>query len=246
MAQSVLAQESAPPEVADSSEPEEVPETQPDSPLVVYKAKIEKFKVLRRSDSEERLQATMESIIATTSQTVVDSAKRPRTRAALAQRKQHPAVRTSLASIENHSPEMLLRSAENSAIKPLRKRSTRLSSPCSGTKQYAGIMKVQPSPSPLKVSRVGLGAKSANTAYVMKKVLEEGGKIEDKGKVTLKDSTTALKATTKKKTVTTTTTTMKETKLTTRKANSSLKRAAGVATGSSSARAGLAGIGRMR
>ncbi|KAF8425875.1 hypothetical protein EV426DRAFT_572900 [Tirmania nivea] len=252
---SVLAHETVPPEVTESSSsdvPEEIQVDEPaeaESPLVVYKPKIEKFKVLRRSDSEERLTASMESIIAAAQKTVVDSAKRPRTRAALA-KKQHPAVRTSLDSIENHSPDVMLRSAENSAIKPARARATRQSSPFSGTKTFAGVSKAQPSPSPLKVGRVGLGAKSANTAYVMKKVLEEGGKVLEKGKMVLKDDAAAAstKVVTKKKSVvaTTTTTTTKETKITTRRANSSLKRAAGVTAGVNSARAGLAGIGRMR
>ena len=210
----------------------------------MYKPKIEKFRVLRRSDSEERLTASMESIIAAAQKTVVDSAKRPRTRAAFA-KKQHPAVRTSLDSIENHSPDVMLRSAENSAIKPAR--ATRQSSPFSRTKHFAGVSKVQPSPSPLKVSRVGLGAKSANTVYVMKKVLEEGGKVSEKGKMVLKD--TAIAGPTKvvtKKSVAATTTTAKEAKVTVRRANSSLKRAAGVTAGVSSAKVGLAGIGRMR
>lgn len=211
----------------------------------MYKPKIEKFKVLRRSDSEERLTASMESIIAAAQNTVVDSAKRPRTRAALA-KKQHPAIRTSLDSISNLSPDVMLRSAENSAVKPARTRATRQSSPFSGTKHFAGVSKAQPSPSPLKVSRVGLGAKSANTAYVMKKVLEEGGKVSEKGKTVMKDSTTVAptKVLTKKKSGAVTTT--KETMATVRRANSSLKRAAGVTSGVSSARAGLAGIGRMR
>ncbi|KAF8439521.1 hypothetical protein BGX38DRAFT_1144725 [Terfezia claveryi] len=249
---SFLAHETARPEAAESSSPNVPEETEvdkpaePESPLVVYKPKIEKFKVLRHSDSEERLTASMESIIAAAQKTVVDSAKRPRTRAALA-KKQHPAVRTSLDSIENYSPDIMLRSAENSVTKPARTRATRQSSPFSGTKHFAGVSKVQPSPSPLKVSRVGLGAKSANTAYVMKKVFE-GGKLSEKGKMVLKDTTAAAptKAVTRKKSVTTTTTTTKETKVTARKANSSLKRAAGVTAGVSSARVGLAGIGRMR
>lgn len=250
---SVLAHETTHPEATESSSdvPEETQVDEPaepePSPLVVYKPKIEKFKVLRRSDSEERLTASMESIIAATQKTVVDSAKRPRTRAALA-KKQHPAVRTSLDSIENHSPDVMLRSAENSVTKPARTRATRQSSPFSGTKHFAGVSKVQPSPSPLKVGRVGLGAKSTNTAYVMKKVLEEGGKLSEKGKLVLKDTATAAstKVVTKKKSLAITTTTTKETRVTARRANSSLKRAAGVTAGVSSARVGLAGIGRMR
>lgn len=250
---SFLAHETAHPEAAESSSPNVPGETEvgeqaePESPLVVYKPKIERFKVLRHSDSEERLTASMESIIAAAQKTVVDSAKRPRTRAALA-KKQHPAVRTSLDSIDNNSPDVMLRSAENSVIKPARTRATRQSSPFSGTKIFAGVSKVQPSPSPIKVSRVGLGAKSANTAYVMKKVFEEGGKLSEKGKIVLKDTTAAVptKAVPKKKSVATTTSTTKETKVTARKANSSLKRAAGVTAGVSSARVGLAGIGRMR
>ncbi|KAF8473426.1 hypothetical protein BDZ91DRAFT_401582 [Kalaharituber pfeilii] len=216
--------------------------------LVVTHTKPEKFTVLRRSDSEERMDADIKATIASAStQPQGDPVKRPRTRRALAAKKQHPAVRISLDSIENLSPDGM-RSAECSPIKL--RRTSRGSSSGSALKEYAGITKVQASPSPLKVSRVGLGVKSANTAMVMKKVLEEAAIVGEKGKVIL-GSSNLSKPLAKKKAVTTAasatakTVTAREVKVTIPKAKSSLKRAAGV-VGSTSARAGLAGIARVR
>ena len=204
------------------------------------RTKPERVTVLRRSDSQERSQANVESIVASSSLAVViDCTKRPRTRGALALKKQHPAVRNSLDSIENHSPDGY-RSAETTPIK-LFHRATREASPLSAAKHYAGITKAQVPQSPLKINRIGLGAKSANT--VMKLFQEEGVQIGEKGKMVLERNTT--KTVTRKMTTATKLTATKETKVAAHKAKSSLKRAAGV-VGSNSARAGLAGIGRVR
>lgn len=101
------------------------------------------------------------------------------------------------------------------------------------------------------MGRVGLGIKSANTAFVIKKVLGEAN-TNGKGKAALgAKPNTAVKLTSgnekpvMKKKVITSTTGVNASKATVGKGKSSLKRAAGV-VGSTNARVGLAGIGRMR
>ncbi|KAI5810293.1 hypothetical protein DFH27DRAFT_598117 [Peziza echinospora] len=231
---------------------------------------IERFQVLRRSDSEERLRSTLEAIVLKAPTTAAAAAGRPRTRAALAtKRMSHPATRTSTGSMYSlDGGSIILHSAEASPAM--------LGVP-SPKKHYAGVSKLQASPSPLKGmmgmgggvgvggnARVGLGAKSVNTALVVKRVLGEAkngnGNGNGSGKISvLKEKAGGAGAMLEKAEKPVGGTKKRGALMAkegpaaggnamgTKAKSSSLKRAAGgMGGGMGTARAGLAGIGRMR
>ena len=197
------------------------------------KAQIEKIKVLT---SVERI-----------SQIIVKAAavvpiSRPRTRAVMAARNQHPAVRTSISSTDQFSPSRP-DGTVSAEVSPLVRKNA--SSPLT---KPAGVTKAPASTPPATRARgFGLQAKSGNTKMVIQKVLDEGHEGKKEKKVTVQKkaaakSTNEPKAKPASKQPKKKAAPKKQAKPAFRNASSSLKRAAGIIT----AKAGLTDIGRMR